>query len=409
MARRFTSGFEKNSQTVNHEFTAINNAGTGTTIITTSPRTGTYAGQVVVATGDAYGWLFEYIATAGSGPYYLKFAFKYTVLPASATVIAALSNAIVFGSIQGADPNIKLTSTGTLQLFNGATQVGSDSAALTSGTWYEIEMLWNNTPAAGSKVLTARLNQVQFASATNITALNVNVRSLLLGGNLFFEANASGTFQFDDIAFNDSTGSFQTGYPGSEKVLMLKPSAAGDSNTFATQTGGTAGAANNFTRVNQVTPDDATTLNGSNVLNQEDMFNCDDAGLQSYDTVNVVSLDVRFRNNIADATTALRTQVKKTASGTVAQSASIIPNATAFKTNAIAVPNIPPQILYQDPDAAAWTNTTIDSIQIGYKVQVGGTNRVEVSQVVAMVGYTPGTPPPPPGGNVSSGFFRLVQ
>lgn len=405
------SGFEKNSNTLTHEWTAVNNAGAGTTITTTSPRTGTYAGQVVVASGDAYGWLYEFLATASTGPYYAKFAFKYTVLPSVDTVIMALSNAITFGTIQAADVAIKFTTAGKLQLWNN-TQLGSDSAALTSGTWYEIEMYFDNTPAGGSKVLNARLNQSQFAGSTTITALNTNVRSILLGGNLFFEANATGTFQFDDIELNDGTGSFRNTYPGSTKVAMLLPTAAGDANTFATQTGGTAGAANNFTRVNQVTPDDATTFNGSSTLNETDMFNVTDLGLQSYDTVNVVAVDFRFRNSTADTTAAIRAQIKKTASGTIAQSASLVPNSTVFKTNALAVPNKPSLIAYQDPDAASWTNTTVDSMQIGYKLQTApGTagRRIDVTQVVAYVSYTPGTPPPPPGGNVSSGMFALVR
>lgn len=390
MARLFTSGFEKNSQTVNHEFTAINDAGVGCNIVTTNVRTGTYAGAITPLTsGQASGWLYELKSAAVTGPLFAKMAFRYTTTPTIASVIMALSNAITFATIQAADPTVKFSPTGTLQLFNGAAQIGSDSQVLEVGRWYEIEMYWDNTPAANSKILKARLNQVEFASSVTISALNTNNRSILVGGNLFFEANAVGSWMIDDIAVNDATGTAQTTYVGSEKVLMLKPSAAGDANTFATQTGGTAGAANNFTRVNEVTPNDATTFNGASVLSQTDMFNMDDSGIGTSDIVNVVHVDFRFRNNTADATAAIRTQIEKAAAGTIAQSASIIPNSTTFKTNATAVPNVAPQILYLDPDGAAWTKTTLDSMQVGYKLQTAGTNRVDVSQIVAMVGYTP--------------------
>lgn len=407
MARLFTCGFEKNSLTTDVEFTAINNGSAGTTVSAVSPRTGTYCGQVVLGTGDTFGWLYEFKSTAVTGPLFSKFAFKYTVLPTSATVIYAMTNAITFATIQGDDPNIKLTSTGTLQLFNGAVQIGSDSAALSSGTWYEIEMKWDNTPAANLKVMEARLNQSVFASSSTIAALNTNNRSALFGGNLYFEANATGTFQFDDIAINDATGTAQTTYVGSEKVIMLKPNAAGDTNTFATQTGGTAGAANNYTRVNQVTPDDATTFNGSSTLNENDFFNMDNSGIGASDTVNVVNIDIRFRNSTADTTAAFRTQVKKVASGTISPSASIIPNSVTWRTNLAAVPKIPPQVLYLDPDSGAWTQSTLDSMQVGYKIQVApGTagRRIDVSQIVAIVGYTPAAT-----NNTKGNFFRMFR
>lgn len=401
MSRVFTSGFEENTNTVGIEWSVVNNAGTGTTVDSTNPRTGTYAGKVVVATGDAFGWIYEFLSVASTGPYYLKFAFQYTVLPSVATVIAAMSNAITFAGIQGADSIIKLSTTGTLQLFNGASQIGSDSAALVSGTWYEIEMQWNNTPAAGSKVLEARLNQSVFATSSTITALNTNVRAFFIGANLFFEASATGTYFYDDVAFNDSTGTAQTGYPGSGKVVVLRPNATGDNNSFTVAVGGTAGSANDWTRNSEVTPDDITSYNGG-VLNTDiDDFNIDNtpALLTPGSIITLVQLNVRYRAAVASLEAAFKTRIKKASGGTVASSAAITPNATTWKTNANAIPQLPPQTLYVDPDGVAWTKATLDTTQIGYNISTTNTNAADISAVWLTVEFLPA----PIGKDISPG------
>jgi hypothetical protein len=107
--------------------------------------------------------------------------------------------------------------------------------------------------------------------------------------------------------------------------------------------------------------------------------------------VNVVEVWGRFRNDTADASQNFRFEIEKTGSGTKTLSATIVPNSTTWKTNAIATPWTAPIVTYQDPDSAAWTLTTLDSMQIGYKLtQDGtGTRQIQVSSVSAIVDYTP--------------------
>jgi hypothetical protein len=290
--------------------------------------------------------------------------------------------------------SIILTSTGTLELFSGTstgTQVGSASSAINDSNWHMVELKTDTTAAVGSRVLEARLDGSVFA--TSSAQSQSTTLAFSLGGNLGAEAQTTGEWWFDDVALNDTTGSFQTSYPGSGKILQLYPNATGDSNTFSTQTGGTAGAANNFTRVNEVPPDDATSFNGDNTLNDVDLFNVTDSGIGSSDTVNVVMVGARFANNVADATTAIKFEIEKTTSGTKSQSAAIIPNTIGWNTNSTTSPRNYPLITYQDPDSSNWTKSTLDSAQIGYIISAGSTNRVDVTNVWMSVDYTPVAPP----------------
>jgi hypothetical protein len=286
---------------------------------------------------------------------------------------------------------ITLETNRTLKLRDaGGTQIGSASAALNADAWYMVELKTDASPASGSRVIEARLNGVVFA--TSSTQSQGNVLAYSVGGNLASEAETQGDWYWDDVALNDGTGSFQIGYPGDGKVIHLHPNAAGDANAFATQTGGTAGSANNWTRVSDIAPDEGASFNGSATLNTEDLFNVDSpgwAGIGTSDIINTVLIGARVRNNTADATAALKLEVEKTSAGTIAQSTAIIPNNTGFVTNAAASPFNYPLVTYQDPDAASWTRNTLDTMQIGYKLTAAGTNRIEVTAVWASVDFTP--------------------
>jgi hypothetical protein len=298
---------------------------------------------------------------------------------------------------------LKLKTDGTVILIGGSgtgfAQVGSASSALSTNTWYRLEIAYDDSNV--NNTLTAWLNGTQFATGNGQDMAGASTCVTLgdidaVGFNMYIA----------DIGVNDTSGSFQTGQVGDHKVLYYSPTGAGDANTFATQTGGTAGAANNYTRVNQTVPDDATTFNGSSTLNEEDDFAVGALGLNSYDTVNVVEVHGRFRNSTADPTAALKFQLKKVASGTVLQSSAIVPNSTTFRTNVggTTVPKTAPIIAYQNPDSATWDPTS--SPHLGYKLTTGpGTagRRVDVTKVALIVDYTPGTPPATNTGS----FFEL--
>src|SRR5260221_455738 len=116
----------------------------------------------------------------------------------------------------------------------------------------------------------------------------------------------------------------------------------------------------------------------------------DNSGLSSTDTVNLVAVGVRFADiTAADATASFKVEVIKTSAGTKSQSAAIIPNSTTWHSNAPATPWKYPLTLYQDPDSANWTNTTLDSMQIGYIDSAINVRVVAISTEWVLVDYTP--------------------
>lgn len=386
MARLFSSGFELNSLTAAMEW----DAAVGVTISSTTVRSGVYSGRVSsLVSGTNQRFRNQFKASQNSGPFYIRFYLNVATLPSAENRIFALSNSTTNGT--GVAAYITLDNTGALRLYDSSGVIGSPSPVLSTATWYRIEMLFDATPANGSKIVRARINGTEFAASTTETIAN-GINNMYLGGNLNSEAQTTGDWFFDDIALNDTTGSFQTTYPGRGKIIHLKPNAAGDSNTFAVQVGGTAGAANNFTRVNEVPPDDATTYNGSAVLSQEDLFNIADSGLLQTDIVRLVSIGGRFADLVsADATTAFKLEVIKTSGGTKLQSATIVPNSTTWKTNATATPWTYPITAYQDPDNINWNQSTLDSMQIGYALTAANVQTIAVSNVWALVEYTNAT------------------
>lgn len=381
MARLWSSGFELNSVAA-----AVEWVGTpaGPTIVTTTVRTGTYSGRIPsLGSGTRKGFQAQFVSSVASGPYFFRCYYNFTTLPSAANTIMSLVTTTGGSTIAA---SITIDNTGALTLYNGSattgTQIGSASSALSTGTWYCIELWYDRSPAGGSQILKARLDQSEFASATNLTITN-QVLILFIGGNLNAEAQTTGDWYMDDVAINDATGGNQNSYPGSGKVLHLRPNAAGDSTQWVPDTG------SNFARVNEVTPNDATSLVSDVVLNESDLYNVDNSGIGASDTVNVVQIGVRFRNDVADATTQFKVQVEKTSGGTLSQSAAITPNSTTWKTNALAEPRLHPLTLYADPDGAAWTQATLDTMQIGQVSTLIGVNKNQVSTIWAVIDYTP--------------------
>lgn len=387
MARLHQSGFELNSLTVNVEWQTV--ASTGITIDGTAARSGSFGLHVAsMSSATRAGVLFKFLSAAAGGPYYLRGYLKVVTPPSGSNHIMSLNGN---NTTVGNSPNGKVTleTNGTLILRNSAgTSIGSASSAVNDSNWHLIELQHNGTPASGSRVTEARLDGSVFA--TSSTQTDSNVLGYSIGGNLDAEVNTTGEWYWDDVAVNDSTGSFQKSYPGPGKIIHLRPNAAGDINGYLVQVGGTAGSANNFTRVNEVTPNDATSYNASAVLNAEDLFNVDNSGIGVNDRVNVVMVGGREANLVsADATSGIKYEIIKASGGTKLQSTNLIVNSTTWNSNIPSTPHNYPIITYQDPDGANWTQTTLDSMQVGYTIDTVGVQSIAITIVYASVDYTP--------------------
>jgi hypothetical protein len=391
MARLWTSGFELQSVAADVEIT--NTAGTAPTISTTTLRSGAAALRCNPTTATS-GAFYQFVSADNTGNFYLRAYINISSLPTS--IVTSVTNAnsdITIMELQNASGSwceLTLDASGVVRVYQDGTtrSVVGTSSALSTNTWYMLELGYGSA----NSYVEAKIDGVSIGSTSSATGLG-GVTKFGLGVALTAGETASANIFFDDVAINDATGGSQNTFAGSGKVIRLKPNATGDANTFSTQTGGTAGGANNFTRVNEVTPNDATSFNGSTTLNEHDLFNVDASAIGATDTVNVVQVNGRFRDSTADATQTIKFEIEKAAAGTILQSSAIIPNTTTWVTNSVNAPHNPVLTTYTNPDGAAWTQTTLDSMQIGYKLTVdgSGTRRIDVTSVYATVDYTPVT------------------
>lgn len=376
MARLWSCGFELNSMLGEGFADAV---GSSTALVSTTKRSGTYACQCNPAGGFSQ-VNYQHRAAATQEDLYIRAYIRVATFPAATTnILGGVNSSTVRGSI-------KLTNGGVLQLDNGGVQVGSNSAALSLNTWYMIEIRINSTTLA-STVLDARLDGVSFASGTvNI----VSAPDRITWGGAVTTPTTSDIY-FDDFAINDSSGTAQNSWPGAGGIVHLRPDAAGDNAQWATGVGGTA----NFNRVNEVTPDDATTYNKriatGTLIDDHNLASSASAGIGASDTITLAAVGLRMGATTTTATNAAGIlRIKGQASGTVSESASFGFNVNGWTTNAIAVPKNYVLTAYTNPQTStAWTTSTLDTMQIGYKNATSATVDIRASTVWALVEYVP--------------------
>lgn len=387
MARLFTSGFELNSILAGTEMSGTSNS---PGLSTTTVRSGTYALRIFgMSSGSPKGMGPIFASAAGDGPYFFRAYFRFATLPSAENAIVLLNDATNFTTPVA---YITIDNGGALRLYDEDGVIGSPSSALSTGTWYRIEMKLDRTPASGSEEIAARIDGVDFASSTS-RSLSTGVNVFWVGGNLLSEAQTTGEWFIDDIAVNDSNGSFENSYPGDGSVVYLRPNGAGD-NTQWTRGGSDSGA--NYSQCDETTPNDATDYVESNTADQIDDYDLEatPGAIGSGDTIKVVVANVRWR--VADATgtdPSFVVRVKASSGGTVEESSAYTSNNANWRTNAQAN-NVPPLTLYDLPGASttAWTKADLDTAQIGVRESVSDTHTIQVSNLFLIVEYAAAAP-----------------
>lgn len=260
MARIWSTGFELNSTTAGVEFDSTSVSGGGAIAISSSTkRSGTYALRTSNAGANGISeMLFQFASSAGNGPYYLR-AYLYVVdIPSAQETIMNIQD-----SGQTVRSRILINTDGSLELQDDTgTKFGSSSSPLSLNTWYRVELSFFNNTGSGKMECDARIDGTSFASTT-ISTNTGTVDRVVIGPD---SGNNSYDLYWDDIAFNDSSGSFQTSWPGAGGIIHLRPNGVGDNTTW------TPTAAPNWSNVNEVTPNDATNLVSDSILNDTDMY-----------------------------------------------------------------------------------------------------------------------------------------
>lgn len=381
MARLWTSGAELQTATIGIEFTAVSGS-TGPAIETTTKRSGNAAFRINSAAAEG----FRNLSISAQGAYFFRFYLYIVALPTGGTKL--VGGFMTTGTTRKV--SIRMTTGGALQLYNSedAAQIGSDSAALSTATWYRIEVGIDSTTLSATTA-EAKINGTTFANGT--IDLAVNPTSVWCG----HDGDAAMDYIVDDLAFNDASGSFQNTWPGEGEVIVLRPNGNGDNNAWV---GSDADSTDNYLLVDEVPPS-STDYVESNTSGQIDDYNLEatPAAMDSSDVINVVHVGVYAA--VSDATSAdpdIVLRIKASASGTVEESANLDVNSVTF-----AAPYPLPHLsddnykltLYDLPGASttAWTKADLDQAQAGIREAVTDAHLARVAALWVTVDHKPGT------------------
>jgi hypothetical protein len=280
-ARLHTSGFETNNLTET-EWSSPTAAGGTRAAISTGCHSGTYCFESAQG-GTTGNNVIQYglVGAVTSGTQSLRVAFKLVTEPnAFPHTIACFRNSA--GAATGGGPvELRLTKSGSdyfIDTFNTLTSITySGTIAFASGTWIVIQQKVVIADSPNGSIET-RINGVvdAGASATGIDTLDGTngMRGINIGGQGTPAARSGYDYIFDDVALNDATGTFETGYPRNDAIIsLMKPTS--DNSVTWTKTGANCSGTTNTDCVDDEpgAPDDVSGYNTSSTANNEDRFN----------------------------------------------------------------------------------------------------------------------------------------
>ncbi|OGY60217.1 MAG: hypothetical protein A3F24_00570 [Candidatus Colwellbacteria bacterium RIFCSPHIGHO2_12_FULL_44_17] len=380
--RVWSSGFENGSNgstiVAYDEWEVI---GSSPTHSSATKRSGGFAMQNNLSATTAY-VQHNWAAAGNTGNSYIRFYLNITTGTNGQEVIMRTRDSATAGNAYSIKINTAANNN-TLELWDDiqSAQEGSDSSALSTGTWYRIEVAY----VYSTKAITAYLNGTQFATGT-MDSTNDNINMLRLG----VQTSTTANLFFDDVAINSDV------LPGSGKIVHMRPNADGDNHAWL-HDDGTTGDANNYTEVDEVVPDEGTsyvkrTTNGL----PTDYYNLESsttAGIASTDTITLTAIGTQLgaSSTTAHGTRELTIRIKST--GTESTTSNIDPSNTSYRIQSDAQPRIYYQHNYIDPnDSAAWTTSDLDGLQVGITPDITdttGTYEIRVSAIWVLVEYIP--------------------
>lgn len=382
----WTTGFETQSPTL--EF-GVNSGvivtGTTPTMSTTIKRRGTCAARFQPAAALSY---IEHQITGGTVQRtFHRLYIRIATAPSADTNIYAIGQSGFFPC------SLRLKTDRTLLLRDSNTSTDlTGSTVLALDRWYRVELDFTDGASgtgAFKLYVDGALIADQVCSVINgFSRIRMGVSGVATTTDVYM----------DDVAINDDTGSVQNGLPGPGAVVHMLPNAAGDNNLWATAVGGTAGGANNFTRVNERTPDDGTSYNqttatGTTTIDDFNLESAASAGIGSADTITCVQVGGRVASDVTTAASIVY-RLKAQAAGTVLESATVPVNNTST-AGAWGVHRGQSPRPYQltsyvsTQDGSAWTAAKLDTAQIGYRGDVSTTTVRRVTTLWALVDFIP--------------------
>lgn len=370
MARIWSTGFELNWETYLGEFD--NGFGGVVSVQSGTVRSGTYAGRALNSGSETRFEKRIISSDTSNVRYFQRIYVNIATLPSAITTIFDFGNGSGTRKAQ-----IRLNTDGTLELWNESSQVGSDSSALSTETWYMIELAYEDQTGSGNSYIEGRLNGSSFASSS--TSTTTGGVAFVHAGNLTNVSTID--IFFDDWGVNDETGSFENSWPDEGKIFHMRPSSGGDSSDWT----------NNYSYVDEITPDDATTFVSSNTTDEKSLYNlfAAPAEMDNNDVVKVVQLGVRFRGASSSSVASFRTVFLLEGESTESEGSTLTPNTTTWRTNGPNAQATYNHTLYDFPGSSTTKirKASLADAQAGVEIVSGNTNAVNVTAIWVLVEF----------------------
>ena len=374
MSHVWSCGDENNDNQSGREWDTL--TGTGAASVVTPLHGGGAFGQRAWKVNHAGAAIthqtHQFGASGNSGnEWYEGTAVQWDTLPGAECVFFA-----ILGPIAGFI-DCRLTTGGVIRLYRSDTnvQLGSDGPTLSTGTMYWIALGYNADGTAKLYVATTGGPMLLVATGAAPTVQSsVRIRRGII-------TSTTGVVTFDDATVNNSAGSANNVIPQETYIQAHRPNAAGDLNECS---------AGDYTSVDEVTSDEATTLAILDANNDDFDVNIEVSNIVF--VIGVVNMRIPFvdvmireRANSAASET-WNARFKSQASGTVGTGPNQSHNDTTFQTNGDAAPRIP-YAAETDPQTGAPNSLSkVATYQIGITA-TDATPDVEVTQMWGNVAY----------------------
>lgn len=345
MTRLFSFGFESAEEL--ELFDTIQSPSITSIVATELARTG---GNVLQFHGTGNDYCAKLFAIPGRNAVYVGGAVRATTDPTVGYVILSFGCGQTAGQEFNAQCSVKYLTGNAVGAYIGNTLLAQSvtGVAPINGNWVYIEVYLEPADAGGRFVIKCDgATVVDYTGDTNPSGTPTGVTGIAIH-DLF--NSAANYVWWDDVVYNDDSGTDNNTYPGQVRLQPIRTVAAGDV-TQLSRGGVDLGA--NFRQVRDASL--STFVQGS--LNQYDLYDVDDPDLPAGATIKNIIVEV-IGNSISGAGE-VATMVK---GATTEDQGSDQVLATGVTVRQEAYPENP-------DDSAAWEETDLADLQIGVKMR----------------------------------------
>lgn len=246
---------------------------------------------------------------------------------------------------------LNVNTNGKISLLRGGSSTGTvlatGNTALSTGTWYYIELKSTIHDTTGSYEV--RINGVTEFSGTGADTRNGGTSGIVDTVGLG-QASNSGEDSYDDFYVCDTSGSTNNDFLGDCRIDTLFPNGDGNYTAFTPSTGST-----HYTLVDETAPN-TTDYNSGASSGDRDSYAFQDLTTLSSQTIYGIQINAA----------ALKSDAGARSLGTMSRLSGTNKDGTgaALSTSQTYIS----EIQETDPASAAWTQTNVDSAEYGVKV-----------------------------------------